>query len=591
MSLDKTHMLERENAMLRKKLERSEQSRILIEQAKDHYDLVYRSTVKRLAAQKELLDAQNAALDRIQEELLIKNQELSEARTAADQANEAKSRFLASMSHEIRTPLNGILGFLELLELTNLNPEQLQYVTEASTASEVLIYLINDILDFSKVESGQMTLENISFSLRDIISNAISINRSKAIKKGIQLSSFIDSELPEYVYGDPTRLLQVLNNLINNGVKFTDQGRVNVTVSVSQCSNDQYLVDFRVEDTGIGIEPAMQGALFTPFRQGDSSITRRYGGTGLGLVISKQLLQLMGSDLKLNSKIQQGSAFYFQLPFTVVAESMREKVLESETRVMGFGHDKEKYNILLAEDNETNVFLIQLMLKKVGLICDVVSNGLQAVEATKLKDYDLILMDCHMPGMDGYEASQMIRAIHGSEGKPIIVALTANAMPEDRIKCLDSGMNEHMTKPISIEKLYQMLSRYIGSNAPETKSESVVLDQQCRWFDNPLEVAERLALELDVDSKEIFDLMREMVRKLEAEVPEIIDSIGRHDGHKALYQLHGISGMTGNMQMVSLFKLINEISQFVRKGDWGSAEALSKELLLCTRRAGEHIGK
>lgn len=234
MSEEVIKQLEKQIALLKKKLERSQQSRILIEQAKDHYDLVYQSSIKQLADQKELLDNQHQELDRMHEKILIKNQELMEARALADDANEAKSKFLAHMSHEIRTPMNGILGFLDLLVLTVLDEEQTLYVQETATASKTLLWLINNILDFSKIESGEMTLESVDFNLHEIISNSLAINRPIAMKKNIELSSKLDDNLPRNVIGDPVRLMQVLNNLIGNAVKFTDQGMVKVKVSIKR---------------------------------------------------------------------------------------------------------------------------------------------------------------------------------------------------------------------------------------------------------------------------------------------------------------------------------------------------------------------
>lgn len=575
MSKDKIYELERQVAILKKKLERSEQSRVLIEQAKDHYDLVYRSNINRLAEHKALLDAQNQELDKIHEELLIKNSELLKARKSAERGNEAKSKFLATMSHEIRTPINGVLGFLELLEMTDLNDEQSKYVNEAIQASEILIYLINDILDFSKIESEQMTIESISFNLHEIIHNTVAINRPKAFKKNIQLQCLLDAELPKYVIGDPTRLQQVFNNLIGNAVKFTDEGRVKVTVGVLEQKNDTCILDFQVEDTGIGMDNFMLEILFTPFKQGDSTITRRYGGTGLGLVISKQLLELMGSDLRVTSELHKGSCFSFKLELPLANKPAPANEPTPDLAIKTMEPTKD-FNILLAEDNATNVLLIQLMLKKVGLTCDVATNGLIAVEAVKQKNYDLILMDCQMPEMDGYEASKIIKTMPGKV--PTIIAMTANAFPEDREKCFASGMDEYMPKPISLEKLFNRLNHYITTSQLIENHEHYMHKQDSYAFDDPIQIATHLARELDVEVNEILVMVHSLLKKMNVGSIAIADALQVRDVSKLLAILHNFSGLSGNLQMLSLNKLIIDMSHAVKNNDWSASELKFEEL-------------
>lgn len=570
--------LERQIVILKKKLERSEESRMLIEQAKDHYDLVYRSSIKKLDAQKNLLDLQNRELDIVRMELLGINKELSDARKSAEQASEAKSRFLANMSHEIRTPLNGILGFLELLELTPLNEEQKRYLQEVNSASEILLFLINDILDFSKIEAGQMTLESIPFNLADVIANAAALVKPKAAKKGVRLEIQIDPALPTDVKGDPTRLHQVLNNLLSNGVKFTEQGFVRLAVASTGNDGDMHEIEFEVQDSGIGIKEEEIKRLFSPFVQADTSITRKHGGTGLGLVISKELVRIMGGSIQAASGNMGGAIFRFRIPFRVEEGDQKSCIIKPwQEGAYSLSPEYRPIRVLLAEDNDTNVHLMELMLKRAGLACDSVNNGIQAVEACRLIDYDLILMDCQMPEMDGYQATRNIRTLNNKSSGAVIIALTANAMASDRDECLAAGMNDYLAKPISGSVFYPMLTRYLDLISERMTQKPVISGE----FDaEGIErVTARLADDLSCDIEILQELVRDFIDRLLPMSESLLAYVTSRDIDSTRQLLHQIIGASGNMRFSSVYGLTNLISESIRADEWDKAEIVTNELV------------
>ncbi len=584
MKKDEIEALEKQITLLKKKLQRSEESRNLIEQAKDHYDLVYRSSIKKLDAQKNLLDRQNQELDVVRRELLIKNQELSDSRKAADQANEAKSRFLANMSHEIRTPLNGILGFLELLELTPLDEEQKRYLREVNGASEMLLFLINDILDFSKIEAGQMSLEAIRFNLQETIHNAVALAKPNAEKKGVRIELQMDANLPCEVTGDPIRLLQVLNNLLSNGVKFTAQGYVALNVVLAEDDGERQNIEFRVEDTGIGVKAAEIPRLFTAFAQADTSITRKYGGTGLGLVISQELVRLMGGVIHVTSGSEGGALFSFCIPFK--REKAAPKICPSKPWERSFIQNIPEgcdIRVLLAEDNPTNVHLMELMLKRIGLVCDAVNNGILAVEACRLRDYDLILMDCQMPEMDGYQAAQCIRTQKTHSAGAVIIALTANAMVGERNRCIAAGMDDYLAKPISGNVFYPLLQNYVDQISARLAEKRMEMAGELE-FENIEHVTARLAADLQCDSDMLRELVVDFIDRLGPLSDCLLDTIQRQEAEAVRLQLHQIAGVSGNMRFMSIYEQVNRIAETVKDGNWENAARLAKELRRCAAK-------
>ncbi len=401
--------------------------------------------------------------------------EMKQAIETAEAANKAKSEFLANMSHEIRTPLNGITGMIDLTLLTGLDSEQRENLSIAKQCAGTLLSVINDILDFSKIEAGMIDIEHTSFSLDDLVDKALSAHRSRATEKGLELSVEVNPSTPRSLIGAPFRLLQVLNNLLSNAVKFTDAGSVKLIIYHSYDQRDDLFLRFEVRDTGIGIDVADMSRLFKTFSQVDGSFTRRFGGTGLGLVIAKRLVNLMGGEIEVYSEKAKGSTFYFTVPVAVDGPRI---VKTEQDAPEYFDLSATGIRTLLVEDDPVNQKTIGKMLDKIGLLADIAQGGRDALGKLAANRYDIILMDIQMPDMDGIETTRRIRENETSDNKDIpVIALTAHAFQSDAQKFLDAGMDGYVAKPISMLKLSQTIAEClrIGKAKAETPKDGPAL--------------------------------------------------------------------------------------------------------------------
>jgi len=387
-------------------------------------------------------------------------EELREARDLAEKNAKAKSEFLANMSHEIRTPMNAILGMLYILKQSGLTDKQKGCLDKAELSAALLLRVINDILDFSKIEAGKMDMEAIDFCLSRITEAISSVVSHNILEKELSLDIHIAPDVPQMLNGDPVRLEQILLNLVNNAIKFTQRGGVSIDIRREKASTGLVQLLFRVSDTGIGMTPKQVNSLFTPFSQADSSTTRKYGGTGLGLAICHSLVEFMGGNIWCESEEGKGTTFYFNAVFEQPKAELLGEHGQKENEHTSSNMDCLKgMQVLLAEDNEINQAIATELLAMKGVRVDIASNGNEAIEAVENKDYDIVLMDIQMPEMDGISATRKLRENLRFKALPII-AMTAHAMAGDREDSLKNGLNDHITKPIDPERLYAVLLKW-----------------------------------------------------------------------------------------------------------------------------------
>ncbi|MCP4353003.1 MAG: response regulator [Desulfobacterales bacterium] len=501
-------------------------------------------------------------------------EEAEKARQVAEEANKAKSRFLANMSHEIRTPMNSVLGFLELvLEDSELAEIHRKSIKTAYNSARSLLTLLNDILDVSKLESGKLTLEKRPFNLPHLMQDILKVFEIRCRKKRLTLALNMDPKLSSCYIGDPDRLKQILINLVGNAVKFTGKGGITLTVEPSDQEN---ILKFTVRDTGIGIPPDRLGHIFEPFVQADTSTSRRFGGTGLGITISRQLTQLMGGDIRVKSEEEKGSEF----EFTVCMESSDTIPADfsGEQELKGF---RRCFKILVTEDIEENIFLAKTRLEQKGHTVIEARNGLEAVEAFKREPPDIILMDIQMPVMDGLEASRRIREIEKSgdselQIKPAvpIIALTASIMKEEQAKCLQAGMDEIVGKPVDFEKLFEtmeksvskdqvvsteMMSDELKKNRTPFNHRSSLTDQYCREIDF------RKGLKIWQDEAVYRKVLQKFPRNYKCAAERILEHLKNKDVERAYQIIHELKSVSGNLCITRVYYIANRLNTDIRK--------------------------
>jgi|GEM_PF-1853620 len=539
---------------------------------------------KELAQKNDELTQLNTSYINLNTELSEVNKQLTDARDQAIESSKLKSWFLANISHELRTPLSAALGMNELLLHTGLSADQKSFAESVQSSGQALLSLVNDLLDLSKIEAGKVSIESVPVDLDDLARECLGLFEVPASNKRLELKCYVDPRVPRRLFGDPARIKQILVNLVGNAVKFTDKGEVTLQVVIRADHPESMDVEFTIIDTGIGLSTEEREQIFKPFAQVDQSTSRRYGGAGLGLTISKHLVELMGGTIGVSSSKQRGSSFWFTVPMHLAPEPA-SLASPTEDKMMSLLAGKLNGNVLVVEDDTLLQQLTVTQLGHLGLKRTIVGDGLEALAEVKRNKFDLILMDCHLPHMDGYEATQRIREFEKQSGEHIIIiAMTAGAMPGDYERCQQSGMDDYLSKPYTLKELREKLAKYLpvskeatGSSVPSgpyTNGE----EQQDKHTPESQKLLNFLRIKQIAPPDKVPMLLSLYISSVKTSLLTIEKCLADHDSKEIAAQAHKILGSSRTIDAYEMVDIATKLYATAKADDWEELPHLVRDL-------------